>query len=137
MVRRMITNKRPGLCLYCGAHVANGAGVAFRPLGVGWHLSCLRRGCLGKARDATKRWQVRKLTADGRVVVPYDPLELPTLRSMPGARWDKDAKCWRVSTRRGDRKRLLELAEQLHLDVAPALLERVAAKEEHDEPTES
>jgi len=40
---------------------------------------------------------------------------------MPGARWDRDSRCWRVSLDIGDRARLLELAGRLKLDVAPEL----------------
>lgn len=42
---------------------------------------------------------------------------------MPGAKWDKEAKCWRVSLAPSDRSRLLELAERLGLEVARELLD--------------
>lgn len=64
---------------------------------------------------------VRKLTAEGKVITPYEPDNLPLFRSFPGARWDGDQKCWRVSLADADRPRVLELADRLGLDVDPAL----------------
>jgi SWI/SNF-related matrix-associated actin-dependent regulator of chromatin subfamily A-like protein 1 len=61
------------------------------------------------------------LTTDGRVTTPYHPANLPLLRSMPGARWDPEARCWWVSVAQKDRRRLLEVADQLGLEVAPSL----------------
>src|SRR5262245_60698028 len=40
---------------------------------------------------------------------------------MPGARWNTEEGCWQVSLAPQDRPRLLEAAEQLGLEVAPAL----------------
>jgi SWI/SNF-related matrix-associated actin-dependent regulator 1 of chromatin subfamily A len=63
----------------------------------------------------------RELTADGYVHMPYEEAALPLLRAMPGARWEKPRRRWRVSTNPEDRDRLLELADLLRLDVAPEL----------------
>jgi SNF2 family DNA or RNA helicase len=61
------------------------------------------------------------LTRDGHIVTPYEANNLDLIRSMPGARWDRDSRCWRVSLDIGDRARLLELADRLKLDVASEL----------------
>ncbi len=63
----------------------------------------------------------RELTADGYVYSPYEEAALPLLRAMPGARWDRQGRRWRVSTNPEDRDRLLELADRLRLRVAPEL----------------
>jgi SWI/SNF-related matrix-associated actin-dependent regulator 1 of chromatin subfamily A len=51
--------------------------------------------------------------ADGRFVSPYVGELLPLCRSLPGAKWDKLGRAWRFSTAASDRRRLLQLAEQM------------------------
>lgn len=63
----------------------------------------------------------RELTADGYVYTPYEEAALPLLRAMPGARWDRMGRRWRVSTNPEDRDRLLELADRLRILVADEL----------------
>jgi len=70
----------------------------------------------------------RKLTADGKVFTPFEEHNLPLLRSIPGARWNKENKCWDVSLDLADRRRLLEVADELKLTVDPVL--RTVAKTE-------
>lgn len=64
---------------------------------------------------------VRALHADGRLETPYEPATLPLVRSFPGARWNAEGKFWTVSTAVQDRPRVLELARQLGLAIAPEL----------------
>jgi SWI/SNF-related matrix-associated actin-dependent regulator 1 of chromatin subfamily A len=47
---------------------------------------------------------------------------------MPGARWDRQGRRWRVSTNPEDRDRLLELADRLRLRVAPELRKPTALR---------
>jgi hypothetical protein len=76
----------------------------------------------------------RHLYADGRIVTPYPQGdEKALLRAMPGARWDKDARCWRVSLANHDRPRLLELAQKLQLAVDESLLVVERSEEEESE----
>lgn len=63
----------------------------------------------------------RELTEDGRVITPYEPGNLGLFRAMPGAHWDREERCWKVSLAPGDRARLLELADRLKLAVHPTL----------------
>lgn len=66
----------------------------------------------------------RLLTADFLVVTPFEPDNLPLVRSLPGARFDgvyEGRKCWSCSRLEGDRVRVLELADRLGLTVAPQL----------------
>jgi len=66
----------------------------------------------------------RKLTAEGYVVTPgYEPQNIDLLRAMPGAKWNPIEKWWDISLDMGDRRRLLEIADKLKLDVAPELRE--------------
>jgi len=120
-------NKFSGTCEACGVHVAAKKGHAYRSP-KGWRVCCASSVCgdkLGLAGAATKGAVVesRELTADGRVIMPYEAAAIPLLRSFPGAKFDRDAspKCWRVSLDPGDRDRVLELAEKLQLKIAPEL----------------
>lgn len=64
----------------------------------------------------------RELTADGFIITPKpNDVELSLIKAMPGAKWDKYEFRWKVSLKMGDRKRVLELAERLDLDVHPDL----------------
>ena len=74
---------------------------------------------------------VRKLDAQGRCITPYEADNLDLIRSFPGARW-KPVKAadnklgqpyWQVSLDMGDRRRVLEVADKLGLDIAPTLRE--------------
>lgn len=63
------------------------------------------------------------LGPDGTLRMAYCEQALPLLRSLPGARYDRDARCWRVSTAAADRRRILELGPQLAaigVDLDPA-----------------
>jgi len=63
----------------------------------------------------------RILTTDGKIIAPYEPQNLDLLRSIPGARWEQDNQWWSVSLEMADRRRLLEVAEKIGLEVPPSL----------------
>jgi SNF2 family DNA or RNA helicase len=67
----------------------------------------------------------RELTAAGEIYVPYEPHNLAVYRSFPGAMFTAgaDGKCWKVSLEPRHRRRVLELADQVGLAVAPQLRE--------------
>lgn len=116
-------NSYRGKCESCGAVVAEGAGFVYKEAGR-WKTCCSSAACgrkLGLAADGAAVAPPRQLTADGRVVMPYDPAAIGLLRAMPGARWNADGKFWSVSLKLSDRERVLELAAKLSLDVAAEL----------------
>lgn len=115
-----MVNRYPGRCATCRKQVDSEQGHALKRNGR-WLVYCDQH--VPERRQSTER----RLTADGRVITPYDPQQLPLLRAMPGARWDRDGKCWRVSTSQADRPRLLELAEKLKLEVALRQVEETEA----------
>lgn len=110
-------NKISTTCHVCGVDILPRAGWARRG-DSGWESTCNSTRCLDAAG-----WEIktpkRKLHADGRVEMPYDPQALPLLRSMPGARWNPEGKHWTVSVAVKDRDRVLELAERIGLEIAP------------------
>ena len=73
----------------------------------------------------------RKLDASGRCITPYERDNLDLIRSFPGARFNRNAgkPFWQVSLEMGDRRRVLEIADKLNLDVDPSLRE-VAVSEQ-------
>lgn len=113
-------NKYAKRCGGCGVMVAEGKGFITKPNGT-WLTWC-PQCCPERLAPTTP--VVRRLTLAGEVFTPYEPSNLPLLRSFPGARWDGGKKCWVVSLAPEDRGRVLELADRLGLDV-PAELRKV------------
>jgi SWI/SNF-related matrix-associated actin-dependent regulator 1 of chromatin subfamily A len=113
-------NKFAGNCANCSTRVAVGAGYCTGSPG-NWKTYC--ENCLPERKGAatTTAPARRELTAAGQVFSPYEPDNLDLYRAMPGAKWNRDGKCWNVSLQPGDRHRLLELADRLDLEVAPEL----------------
>ena len=64
---------------------------------------------------------LRVLTADGKVIMPYEPANIPLVKSLPGARFNPADKSWQVSLAPADRRRVLEVADKIGLEVAPNL----------------
>lgn len=124
----MIVNRRPGKCQSCNQSVPAGKGFAYKN-GSRWFVTCASTAChsrLGLKSPVPEAKQVRRLTEDGIIEMPFDREALPLLRSMPGARWNPDKKMWSVSIEPGDLPRVLEVADQLKLEV-PELLRMQAA----------
>ena len=126
MATKTWPNRRAGTCVACGTKVAAEAGFVFRDEKQAWKCCCNSKVCgahLGLVIEVPAA-QRRELTVDGRVIMPYDPAALPLCRAFPGALFDREAdpKCWHVSLAPADRARVLEIAEQLELKVAPELL---------------
>ena len=118
----MMTNRYPGNCRTCRATVNQGAGFVQKE-GGSWLTYCREHAPEQIAPAAT---QTRKLLADGRVVIGYEPDNLPLLRSLPGYRNVKDsAGRWQMSCSTGQATlpRVLEIADKLSLEVAPELRE--------------
>ncbi len=88
-----------------------------------WHAYC--NSCTPERIESSGP-PVRKLTADGKIICPYESQNLPLLRAMPGAKWNPGEKCWNVSVSVQDIPRTIEIAEKLKLEIPPAL--RLIAK---------
>ncbi len=76
---------------------------------------------------------LRSLSADGKIRIPYDSDAINTLRTFPEAKWNPAEKVWKVSTKPQHRKKVLELAEKLGLDIAPELRVAPPSKELQEE----
>ena len=65
-------------------------------------------------------------TADGAYALetPYDPSKLPVIRSLPGARWDRDNRVWTVSTADHVLLELVEALNGLGVEIPPEILTR-------------
>lgn len=115
-------NKYPGCCDTCGADVDTGEGTVSK-IGGRWVTFCEDHPFV----------HARKLCPDGRVVMPYEPQNLPVLRSMPGARWDGNY--WQVSVSDADLVETVRAAEALKLGVPGQLYDRLrdAAKKAEQE----
>jgi len=115
----MFPNKYPGSCNNPTCKVRVNAGEGFTQKinnrYVVWCKQCVPERI--QAAPAARR----VLTADGKVITPYEPQNLDLIKSMPGARWDKANRWWSVSLDMADRRRILEVADRVGLDVAPSL----------------
>lgn len=124
----MIVNRYPGKCQSCGTKLAVGDGFAYKN-GHAWFSVCASTAChrkLGLKSPVPEAEIKKELTEDGYVLMPFDREALPLLRSMPGARWDPDKKCWKVSIEPKDLPRVIEVAKQLQLDIPDLLIEQAA-----------
>jgi SWI/SNF-related matrix-associated actin-dependent regulator of chromatin subfamily A-like protein 1 len=66
-----------------------------------------------------KSFSERLLTAEGKIVAPYERNNIDLIRAMPGAFWD--GRNWSVSLNMADRRRVLEIADAIKLQVDPSL----------------
>lgn len=109
---KAIPNKYDGPCCNCGCVVPSFGkeqGVAIRNDG-SWKRYC-------KVCSPVKIQIERRLDKNGCIYMPFDRSALDLLRSIPGAWFDRQNVCWRVSLKEGDRSRLLEIADVLGLEV--------------------
>lgn len=116
----MNVNRYPGKCNgQCDSRVE--AGKGFTTIVEGryklWCAACVPER---KAPTASAP-RVRVLTTDGKIIMPYEPENIPLVRSLPGAKWDKDNKWWSVSLAPCDRARVLEVADRIGLEVPSSL----------------
>jgi len=115
----MFTNKFAGTCNNptCKCKVEAQAGFTQKINGR-WAVWC--KQCVPGRIEAAPAVR-RILTTDGKIITPYEPQNLDLIRSIPGARWEKDNQWWSVSLEMADRHRLLEVAEKIGLEVPPSL----------------
>jgi len=72
----------------------------------------------------------RELTSQGHVIVDRPTSqEKKLIRAFPGWEWDKDKKAPKVSLKIGDRRRVLELAKRLELEVSSELKKTELSKQ--------
>lgn len=120
-------NTYPGKCNgSCGKNVAAHAGYRQKIKGqwIVWCADCV---------PVRIQPSLRRLTADGELIWPYDSKEINLVRAIPGARFvaensdywhsigEYKGPYWTISLDDGDRARLLELADKLKMNVDPSL----------------
>lgn len=129
VAKNVILNSYAGPCCKCGQHVpADGPDRGYAVKEDRWNRYC-------KVCVPVKIQMDRKLTSDGMIVMPFERESLDLLRSIPGAYFDRTIPAWRVSLKESDRARVLEVARQLKLDIAPEL--DVVIKSESGERAET
>lgn len=131
----MFPNKFPGKCNNptCRKGIDVGAGFT-QKINDRWVTWCSE--CVPQRKGTQTQTARRVLTADGCIFTPYEPDNLPLIKSLKGPggkfgpKWDGEAKCWHVSLEQADRERLLEVATRLGLEVAPQLRQTNVVTEE-------
>ena len=113
----MITNRFAGTCNNptCKVKVGGQEGFA-QNINKRWVVWCKK--CVPVRIEAPVR---RILTTDGKILTPYEPQNLDLIRSIPGARFDFENKWWNVSLDMSNRRRLLEVADKIGVEVPPSL----------------
>jgi SWI/SNF-related matrix-associated actin-dependent regulator 1 of chromatin subfamily A len=112
-----ILNNYAGPCCNCGGFTPNtGADRGFAVKGNDGKWSRYCKTCV-----PVKISVDRKLTSDGRLYLPFERENLDLIRSIPGAWFDRNEVCWKVSLKEGDRDRLIEICHKLKVEVAPEL----------------
>jgi SWI/SNF-related matrix-associated actin-dependent regulator 1 of chromatin subfamily A len=111
---KMITNRFANRCVACKQNVNVAEGFAIRN-DEKWQTYC--RNCVPQRAGSARR----VLTSDGKIIMPYEPENLPLVKSLPGARWNANEKCWSVSLEMSNRQRILEVADKIGLQVASVL----------------
>lgn len=121
---RVYNNRYPGKCEFCGETVNEHQGYAYGTPGGRYKTVCNSSVCI---EDAPSEVQVkanekprREITVEGEIYMPYEPDALPILRGIPNAKFDREKKCWVVSTEPKHRERVLNACERLNLDVPEA-----------------
>jgi SWI/SNF-related matrix-associated actin-dependent regulator 1 of chromatin subfamily A len=118
-------NKYSGTCNNptCKVSVVVGAGFIqkINNRWVTWCPTCVPERIQPTAAQASARREFTIENGEGRVYTPYEADNLPLLRSMPAARWNKTGKFWNVSADEADRIRILEIADKLKLHVDASL----------------
>lgn len=125
---RTIRNKFAKLCATCSAKVDAYQGFACeveKGNRKGWETYCSR--CVPSQVKEDRA----EVTAAGEVYFPYHPDSVILVKSLVGARFNKDGKFWTVSTSPENLPRLLEVAAKLQLKVAEELkVQNIVHKEE-------
>ena len=63
----------------------------------------------------------RHMNESFEIFVQYDPSVVALIKSLPKAKWNPDKKCWSVSKKESDRKRILEVADALGIEVPKSI----------------
>lgn len=121
----MFQNKYQGYCNNpaCGKQVPANAGFT-QKLNNRWVVWCKQcvpakvQAAVAVTGESSNR---RVLTADCKIITPYEANNYLLIKSLPGARWDAVNRWWSVSDAIADRRRILEVADRIGLEVAPTL----------------
>ena len=116
---KIFTNRYSGKCFICSVPVAENQGFAFAENGARYQTVCLSSVCLSESPAEVQAKatgdEVREINAQGEIKMPYDPAAISILRGMPGAQWNKEKSCWKVSLSPSDRPRVLDACDRLKL----------------------
>lgn len=116
---RVFPNRFAKKCAVCSTPVGEGQGFTYQPNGGGYTTICNSSLCVDASPAQVKAIlsapSRREINAKGQISMPYEADALPILRGMPGARFDRDFKCWTVSLAPRDRERVMEGVKRLNL----------------------
>ncbi len=121
---RTIINAYAKNCGTCKTFVDKQQGFACQ-YPTGWATYC--RTCCPTKMEEVKA----EVNARGEVFFPYSANAVALVKTLAGARFNKDGKFWTVSTEPQNLNRLIQIAKDLNLNIAPELLaQQTVVKEE-------
>jgi len=121
----MIINKYDTNCSVCSAELSAGRGFAFKNDMEKWKsvctgFQCVKQACPDEISEYHRLMEIKLqkvLTIDGVLHYPYDETSLKLIRAMPGAHYEHAIEAWKVSTKSEDRKRVIEIAKKLKVEI--------------------
>jgi SWI/SNF-related matrix-associated actin-dependent regulator 1 of chromatin subfamily A len=111
---RTIRNKFSKLCATCSVKVETNEGFACQSQR-GWETFCKKCVPVQIQQDRAE------ITSQGEVYFPYSPEAVALVKSLVGARFNKDGKFWTVDLSPANIARVLEVGEKLRLTIAEEL----------------
>lgn len=109
----MLRNRYKSICKTCGSTIFAQHGFMQKVEGK-WLVWC-EECCPQKEENLTT--QTKTLTEDGKIFIPYDEEMISIIKTLDGATFNRELKCWQVNIDLSSRKRLLEVADFLEISV--------------------
>ena len=117
----IFVNRYPSACSNkaCGQAFGIGQGYVQKTNGsyVPWCKNCVPEK-IGSSKSTPVR---REITEDFKIFMPYEPENILLVKSLPKAKWNPNDKFWGVSSDLADRRRILEVANLIGLDIPSGL----------------
>jgi SWI/SNF-related matrix-associated actin-dependent regulator 1 of chromatin subfamily A len=115
-ITKTIVNRFDKKCANCALKVLAGEGFACCDESM-WSTYCKK--CVPIQQKSVKC----EITGEGKVYFPYDPNTVAVVKTMPGAKWQKEENCWKVNVDENSIVRVVEICSKLNMNIAPAIID--------------
>lgn len=126
-MKRTIRNRFAKKCFTCSADVGKNLGFACQDDSDKWFTYC--ETCVPvRIEMAAVRAEI---TAEGNVYFPYDENHVVAVKSLHGAKFNKEGKFWNVSVEPKNLPRVIEISKHMGLKIADELVAANVVNEEN------